>query len=190
MAHIDLPKGLPGITAALSFSPDTAKPLCELADVLLHAPNTLSQGERELIATYVSYLNRCFFCQASHGAVAARHLGNSEAVNCVRIGLWTSAPISNKVKYLLPIARQVYRSGKAVNRASIEAARENGATDKEIHDTILIAAAFCMYNRYVDGLGTWQPHDGEIYLKMGKKIAVSGYWNPDIEEGLRRRQES
>ena len=182
MAHIKLPDNLPGIAALLAFSPDTAKPLCELAHVLLYKPNSLSQGERELIATYVSYLNRCFFCQASHGAVASHHLGDSEAVNCVKTGFWTSAPVSKKIRYLLPIARQVYRGGKAVTRSSIAGAKSVGATDKEIHDTILIAAAFCMYNRYVDGLGTWQPKDGTVYLKLGQRIAEVGYWAPEPEK--------
>ena len=182
MAHIKLPDNLPGITALLAFSPDTAKPLCELAHVLLYGPNSLSRGERELIATYVSYLNRCFFCQASHGAVAACDLGDSKAVNYVKTGLWSSAPVSKKVKYLLPIARQMCRSGKAVTKFSIDAAKSAGATDKEIHDTILIAAAFCMYNRYVDGLGTWQPRDGTVYLKLGQRIAEVGYWAPEPEK--------
>jgi len=84
MPHIELPAGLPGISAALAYRPETAKPLRELAHVLLHGPNSLSAGERELIATYVSSLNECHFCQASHGAAAACHLGGMEVVAQVK----------------------------------------------------------------------------------------------------------
>jgi hypothetical protein len=62
----------------------------------------------------------------------------------------------------------------------VQSARELGATDKEIHDTVLIAAAFCMYNRYVDGLATWQPHDESMYESMGKHLASEGYRTPSV----------
>jgi hypothetical protein len=60
----------------------------------------------------------------------------------------------------------------------VEAARTKGATDRDIHDTVLIAAAFCMFNRYVDGLATWQPDDPEMYKQMGKRLATTGYLTP------------
>jgi len=78
MAHIQLPEDLPGIRGLMVFRPETAEPLNQLADVLLRGPNTLSPGERELIATFVSSRNDCFFFQSVHGAVAAHHLGNNE----------------------------------------------------------------------------------------------------------------
>jgi uncharacterized peroxidase-related enzyme len=163
MAHIRLPDGLQGIRAAMAFRPETARPLNELAEVLLHAPNSLSPGERELIATYVSSQNDCYFCQTVHGAIAAAHLdGDEELVSCVKHN-FGSADISEKLKALLAIAGKVQQGGKYVTAADVEAARKEGATDTEIHDTVLIAAAFCMYNRYVDGLDTWQPHDEELY---------------------------
>ena len=77
MPHIPLPEGLPGITSVFAFRPETAKPMRELAHILLHEPNSLTPGERELIATYVSSQNDCYFCQASHGAAAAAHLQDS-----------------------------------------------------------------------------------------------------------------
>ena len=175
MAHIHLPDGLQGIRAAMAFRPETAKPLNELAELLLHAPNSLTAGERELIATYVSSLNDCYFCQTVHGAIAAAHLdGNEELVRCVKVD-FGQAPISEKLKALLAIAGKVQQGGKQVTKTDVEVARSRGATDVEIHDTVLIAAAFCMYNRYVDGLDTWQPHDEELYRQRGKKTAKEGY---------------
>jgi len=175
MPHINLPEGLQGIRAAMAFRPETAKPLNELAEVLLHAPNSLTPGERELIATYVSSQNDCYFCQTVHGAIAAAHLDGDEAlVKCVKGDFW-SADVSNKLKALLVIAGKVQKGGKHVTTADVDAARKVGATDIEIHDTVLMAAAFCMYNRYVDGLDTWQPHDEELYRQRGKKTAKEGY---------------
>ena len=177
MAHINLPEELPGISAGFAFRPETAKPMRELAHILLHEPNSLTPAERELIATYVSSLNDCYFCQTSHGAAAASHLGESNTVKLVKTGFET-APISEKLKGLLVIAGKVQQGGKHVTAQDVEAARKLGATDKEIHDTVLIAAAFCMYNRYVDGLGTWQPHDDSMYQQMGKNLATEGYRTP------------
>jgi uncharacterized peroxidase-related enzyme len=174
MPHIALPEGLPGITAGFAFRPETAKPMRELAHELLHQANSLTPGERELIATYVSAENDCYFCQTSHGAAAACHLGSSDLVQQVKAN-FQSAPISAKLKALLAIAGKVRKDGKLVTAADVDAARAQGATDREIHDTVLIAAAFCMYNRYVDGLGTWQPRDASMYDAMGKVLAGQGY---------------
>jgi uncharacterized peroxidase-related enzyme len=175
MAHIHLPEGLHGIRAAMAFRPETAKPLNELAEILLHAPNSLTPGERELIATYVSSQNDCYFCQTVHGAIAAAHLeGDEDLVRRVKTD-FLHADISEKLKALLVIAGKVQQGGKQVTTTDVEAARAAGATDVEIHDTVLIAAAFCMYNRYVDGLDTWQPHDEELYRQRGRKTAKEGY---------------
>lgn len=174
MAHIAISEGLPGISGGFAFRPETAKPMRELAHLLLHEPNSLTAGERELIATYVSSQNECFFCHSSHGAAAAAHLGGEDVVNCVRTD-FESAPVSAKLKALLAIAGKVQRDGKLVTAEDIERARRQGATDVEIHDTVLIAAAFCMYNRYVDGLGTWQPQDPGMYAQMGQHLAEHGY---------------
>ena len=175
MPHIKLPEGLQGIRSAMAFRPETAKPLNELAEILLHQPNSLTPGERELIATYVSYRNDCYFCQTVHGAIAAAHLdGDEELVRQVKAD-FQHADISAKLKTLLVIAARVQQGGKNVTTADVEAARREGATDSEIHDTVLIAAAFCMYNRYVDGLATWQPHDEALYRERGKKTAREGY---------------
>ena len=174
MPHISLPN-LPGIRGPMAFRPETSKPLNELVEVLLRHPNSLSQGERELIATYVSSQNNCHYCHSIHGAIAAAHLdGNEELVQCVRDD-FKSAEISPKLKALLAIAGKVQQDGKKVTEADVETARNEGATDLEIHDTVLIAAAFCMYNRYVDGLATVQPKDPDLYRQRGKMVARDGY---------------
>ncbi|GGH04910.1 carboxymuconolactone decarboxylase family protein [Silvibacterium dinghuense] len=175
MAHISLPEGLPGIRGPMAFRPETARPMNLLAEELLHAPNALTGGERELIATYVSSLNDCYFCQTVHGAIAAAHLdGDEELVRRVKAD-FQHADISEKLKALLVIAGKVQRGGKHVTAEDVAAARAQGATDLEIHDTVLIAAAFCMFNRYVDGLATWQPRDEATYRERGKKTAREGY---------------
>ncbi len=181
MPHIALPEGLPGISAGFAFRPETAKPMRELAHILLHEPSTLTPGERELIATVVSSGNGTCFCELSHGAAAASHLGGNAIVEQVKRDFGT-APVSEKLKALLAIATKVRQDGKLVTKADIEAAKGQGASDLEIHDTVLIAAAFCMYNRYVDGLGTWQPQDPEMYAQMGKHLAEEGYRTPSVRQ--------
>jgi uncharacterized peroxidase-related enzyme len=175
MPHIQLPEGLPGILGPMAFRPESAKPLNELAEILLRGPSTLSPGERELIATYVSSQNDCFFCQTIHGAVAAYHFdGNEQLVLELKQNL-ERAPVSSKLKALLAIAGKVQLGGRNVQSEDIERARQHGATDREIHDTVLIAAAFCMYNRYVDGLATWAPQDPERYRQEAARLAREGY---------------
>lgn len=175
MPHIALPESQPGIRGAMAFRPETARPLNDLVEVLLCAPNSLSPGERELIATYVSHLNDCHYCQSIHGAIAAAHLnGDEELVRLVKAD-FRYADISEKLKALLVIASKVQRDGKLVTADDVKQARSLGATDIEIHDTVLIAAAFCMYNRYVDGLGTIQPRDEAMYRERGKMVARDGY---------------
>jgi uncharacterized peroxidase-related enzyme len=174
MPHIALPEGLPGIRGAMAFRPETAKPLNELVEVLLRGPHTLSPGERELIATYISSLNDCHYCQSIHGAIAAAHLNDEDLVTRVKAD-FQHADISDKLKALLVIAAKVQKGGKNVTGEDVANALSKGATDLEIHDTVLIAAAFCMYNRYVDGLGTMQPRDEALYRERGKKIASNGY---------------
>jgi uncharacterized peroxidase-related enzyme len=181
MPHIPLPDGLPGISGAFAFRPETAKPMRELAHILLHEPNSLTPGERELIATYVSSRNDCYFCQTSHGAAAAAHLQDPKLVQDVKADPQRAA-ISPRLKALLVIASQVQKGGKQVTHQAVEKARSLGATDLEIHDTVLIAAAFCMYNRYVDGLATWQPQDESMYAAMGRHLADHGYRTPSLSQ--------
>jgi uncharacterized peroxidase-related enzyme len=173
--HIDLPAGLPGITSAFAYRPETARPLRALAEILLRGPSTLTSGEREMIAAAVSAGNVCEFCQSSHRAAAAHHLDqNYDLVDAVMRD-HESAPVSPKLKALLNIADKVRQGGKQVTSVEIDRARAEGASDLEIHDTVLIAAAFCMYNRYVDGLATLTPTDPSAYDQMGQRMAKEGY---------------
>jgi uncharacterized peroxidase-related enzyme len=174
MPHIALPPGLPGIRGLMAFRPETAGPLNALADVLLRGPNSLSPGDRELIATVVSARNDCNYCQTIHGAVAAYHLNDERLVAAVKADA-EAAPIANKLKALLAIAVKVADSGRRVGADDIALAREHGATDLEIHDAVLIAAAFCLFNRYVDGLATWAPDDPDFYRARAAIVAEIGY---------------
>jgi len=185
MPHINLSNDFPGIRSLFIYRPETAAPLNALVQTMLHNPHpTLSAGERELIATYVSRLNTCFYCCNIHGAIAKHQLGdNGELVQQVLADPET-APISQKMKALLKIAAKVQSGGKNVLSADVEFARNEGASDIEIHDTVLIAAAFCMYNRYVDGLATWQPDDDTMHDKMGEQRAREGYLTPPVKVEL------
>jgi len=181
MAHIDLPADLPGIRGPMNFRLETAKPINDLVDVLLRGPHTLTPGERELIATYVSSENDCQYCQTFHGAIAAHHLRDEQLVADVKCD-FEHANVSDKMKALLAIAGKVARSGKLVHEDDIARARAHGATDIEIHDAVLIAAVFCMCNRYVDGLATWAPDDPDFYRRRAAIVAKQGY-HVSIEKG-------
>jgi uncharacterized peroxidase-related enzyme len=155
--------------------PDTARHLKGLAEAVLRGPSSLSTAERELIATHVSSGNECHFCTQSHAAAARELYGSaSEVVNLVLSDMQT-APITEKMKALLNIAGKVRRDGRTVTTGDVERAREEGADDQAIHDTVLIAAAFCMFNRYVDGLATGSPAEPEAYKEAGVRLASKGY---------------
>jgi uncharacterized peroxidase-related enzyme len=178
MAHIDLgvdEQAHPGITGLLAFRPETAKPLNDLAEVLLRGPHSLTPGERELIAAYVSGLNDCTFCYASHSASATAQLDADISLVDQAVDDLDSAPVSAKLRALLRIAGTVRDDGRKVTTELVAAARAEGATDLEIHDTVLIAAAFCMYNRYVDGLGTLAPDSPHMYAQAARRTIESGY---------------
>lgn len=174
MAYITLPEGVPGISGPLRAYPETAVHLLGLANTLLRGPSSLTPGEREAIATFVSLGNKCVFCTRSHAAAARHHEGGPELINAILAGE-TCSDLSPKLEALLAIAEKVRRDPKEVMAEDVQRARELGADDKAIHDTVLIAAAFSMYNRYVDGLGTWAPDDEKIYDAMGAKMASKGY---------------
>ncbi len=176
MAYIDLQNDLPGIRGPMVYRPDTGAVLNDLAEVLLHDESSpLSRGDREMIATFVSSENDCFFCQHVHGAMA-QHYYQSDMpfIDSIKKDFQT-AQISAKMKALLSIAGSVQKGGKNVSPDQIDAARQLGATDREIHDTVLIAAAFCMFNRYVDGLNTWAPADRQVYIDRAPMRAEEGY---------------
>jgi len=183
MAHIDFQNDLPGIRGPMVFRPETGAVLNELAEILLHDDNnTLSRGDREMIGAYVSSLNDCFFCENVHGAMAQHYYQcDTHFIDQIKAD-FSSASISEKLKSLLAIAGSVQQGGKNVTAAQIDLARSFGATDREIHDTVLIAAAFCMFNRYVDGLGTWAPQDRQAYIDRAAMRAKDGYLQSSLKK--------
>ncbi len=174
MAYIKVEEHLPGITGLLEYRKDSAEPIRDLTQFLLRGPNSLTEGERELIATIVSHNNECKFCTSAHTAATDLLFGESNTAACVKENVET-APVSEKMKALLTIAKQAQQSGKAVTTETIERAKKAGATDVEIHDTVLIAALFCLYNRYVDGLSTFTPTDPDFYKGLADRIVHHGY---------------
>jgi len=180
MPYIPLEEHLPGITGLLEYSQQTAAPIRELTQILLRGPSTLSRGERELIATVVSSRNGCTYCTTAHVAAADLLLGENATASQVKLDPATAA-VSQKMKTLLHIASLVQVSGKAVTRDAIDAAKEEGATDLEIHDTVLIAALFSLYNRYVDGLATVTPTDPAYYEGLAERLKDHGYYR--LEQG-------
>lgn len=174
MPYIPLEEHLPGITGLLEYRKDSAQPIRELTQILLRGPSTLTEGERELIATVVSSGNKCTFCTTAHTAAADVLLGDTETASKVKLNIST-APVSDKMKALLTIAVMVRESGKSVTAEAIQKAKDEGATDIEIHDTVLIAALFCLYNRYVDGLATALPADNNYYTILADRLVNHGY---------------
>ncbi|CAN5543500.1 carboxymuconolactone decarboxylase family protein [soil metagenome] len=182
MAHINVPDGVPGIRSLVMFRPESGQHLYALAQALLRGgDSSLSEAERELIAAYVSSKNDCMFCTSSHAAAARYFFHDKRKIVDLVLENYHTAEISDKLKSLLNIAGKVQESGKAVHEEDIAAARKYGATDREIHDTVLIAATFSMFNRYVDGLATLTPTDQSTYDEMGIRMAEKGYVlpNPD-----------
>jgi len=175
--HIAVRPDLAGITSLLEYRLDTAQPIRELTQVLLRGPSTLTEGERELIAALVSHRNACRFCATAHTAAAALLLGECETVDAVKRDV-AAAPVSDRMKALLGIAAKVQASGRLVTADDVAAARAAGATDVEIHDTVLIAALFCLYNRYVDGLASLTPDDPAYYRTLADRIVHRGYTRP------------
>jgi uncharacterized peroxidase-related enzyme len=175
MPHITLPEGIPGIVGPMLAYPETAAPLNALAEVLLRGPSSLTPAEREMIATAVSSGNECYFCTQTHAAAAREHLGSQRHLVDLVLADRAAAPVTDKLKALLDIADKVRRDGRTVGAADIAKARGAGADDKAIHDAVLIAAAFCMFNRYVEGLATWAPRDSEMYDRTGAMLANEGY---------------
>jgi len=180
MAYINVPEGVPGIRSLVMFRPETGKHLYALAQVLLRGESPLTEAEREIIATYVSNRNNCVFCTQSHAAAARNLLGADSQIMDDVLNDIPNEGVSDKLKALLTIAGKVQILGKEVQQEDIDAARLAGANDRDLHDTVLIAATFSMFNRYVDGLGSLTPQDPGEYIEMGKRLAEKGYATPPI----------
>jgi uncharacterized peroxidase-related enzyme len=175
MPRIPVSPEIPGIRGLFQFRPETAQPMLALAQTLLRGESSLTEVERELIATHVSTRNRCRFCASSHGAAAASLPGGSEALVESVVRDPSSAEISEKLKALLVIAGKIQSDAQSATDEDFARARSLGASDRELHDTVLIAAAFSMFNRYVDGLGAITPTDPDLYRAMGQRLASRGY---------------
>lgn len=185
MAHIKLPEGQPGIIGPLSAYRATEKHLDGLANALMCGPSSLTRAERELIATYVSNGNECYFCTHSHAAAARQLYGEQCQIVDAALRDLQAAPVSPKMQALLVIADKVRRDGRLVSVDDVALAREHGADDQAIHDTVLIAGMFCMFNRYVDGLATWTPRDEKVYDEIGSRLVNKGYGSRFREEEAR-----
>jgi uncharacterized peroxidase-related enzyme len=179
----------PGILAAMMISPALATPLRALADALLVKPFaglTLHRAERELIATAVSAGNDCFYCMDTHAAFAAtllREQGLSASVARARtdaIKSGRSDGLSEKLQALIRIALAVRDHGRKLCAADIANALAVGATDQDVQLAVLIAAAFCMYNRMVDGLRARTPADVTAHYARAEQIARYGYSDPRL----------
>jgi len=178
MAHIQVPDGVPGIRSLVMFRPESGQYLYELAQVLLRGESPLSEAERELIAAYVSSRNNCMFCMSSHAAAARCLYGEEKYIVDEVLTDMQRASITDKMKSLLNIAGKVQILGKEVKQEDIDDAKKQGASEREIHDAVLIAATFSMFNRYVDGLASWTPTDPAAYEEMGKRMTEKGYVLP------------
>jgi len=174
MPHIPLDENLPGITGLLNYRQDTALPIRQLTQILLRGDSTLTEGERELIATVVSQGNQCRFCTAAHTAAADALLGERVTAEMVKQDP-DHAPVSEKMKHLLEVARRVQADARTVSKELVAKARQAGATDLELHDTVLIAGLFCLYNKYVDGLASVTPTDPAFYDRLANILKTSGY---------------
>ncbi len=180
MPYIDTKNNIPGIRSLMNFRPETGKVLNQFAQVLLADDASLSKRDRELIAAFVSSGNECTFCMTTHASIAAHHKeGSPELISAVCRD-FESAAVSDKLKSLLRIADKVRVSGREVSQQDIDDAKQQGASDLDIHDTVLIAAAFSMFNRYVDGLGATTPDDPAFYEAVGKQRAEEGYMTKSV----------
>jgi uncharacterized peroxidase-related enzyme len=176
---------VPGIGAAMRLTPNLGLHLRGLADELLvndFPGATLRRDERELLATAVSAANDCFFCMDSHGAFATALLERGGAterlplIDIVKTG--SSDGLDPKVRTLLHIARTVGRDPLELTKEDVAAAQGAGASEADVQLAVLIAAAFSMYNRMVDGFRARTPGDPAAYRERAGEIAERGYSAP------------
>lgn len=174
MAFIQVNEKAYGISSLLSHYSGSGRIINQLCNHLLSEETEgLCCADREIIASFVSRLNECTFCSASHTAIAEEMSGKKGVIEAAVCDI-EGADIPDKLKALLKIAATVQRDAKEMSQLLVDTAREHGANDRDIHDTVLIAAAFCMLNRYVDGLGTDTPDDPDYYIKDAKAFVQSG----------------
>lgn len=182
MAHIPLPKDAPGIVGLMLAYPNTGRHIAGLAEALLRGPSSLTRTEREIIATYVSCGNGCTFCSNLHAEVAKHVMGQEgdrlhDVLRAVQNRTVDESNIDDKMRALLVVAEKVRENGHLVSEADIADARDAGADDQAIHDTVLVAAMFSMINRYIDGLAAFTPTDPAVYAQAGAALAEHGFTN-------------
>ena len=172
----------PGILTALRLTPGLGLHLRGLADELLvndFPGTTLKRYEREMMATATSAGNDCFYCMDSHGAFATALLEHDGATDLVPvidvIKAGSSEGLSPKMQALLQISRTVRRQPLDLTADDVAAAHAAGATDADVQLAVLIAAAFSMYNRMVDGFRAATPPSAEVYRDRASEIAAHGY---------------
>lgn len=173
MPRIDIPEGTPGPMGPLNQYPKLAEAMIRLDEQIMRGDSPLSPGERELIASFVSARSNCTWCTRTHSAVAAKLLeGGMPLVEQVHRN-YRDAPISEKMKAFLRLAGQVQQGGGSVTDEAVEQARAAGATDREIHDVVLVAADFSKWNRYVDALQVVTPDDPALYDQVADSLLES-----------------
>ena len=160
----------------MTFRPETARPLNELVDVLLRGPHTLTPGERELIATYVSARNDCRYCQTIHGAIAAHHLGGDEALVLDVKRDAERAAISDKLKALLVIAGKTaesgrLRDGRQTSSVLARSARRISRFTTPCSSPPCSACATATSTAWRPG----RPDDPDFYRQRAALIAEHGY---------------
>ncbi len=173
---------VPGILTALRLTPELGIHLRGLADELLvndFAGATIGRAEREMLATATSAANDCFYCMDSHGAFATALLERSGATERVALidglKLGSSEGFDDKMRALLHIARTVRREPRDLTAADVAAAHAAGAADADVQLAVLIAAAFSMYNRMVEGFRARTSPSADVYRDRATEIAAHGY---------------
>jgi uncharacterized peroxidase-related enzyme len=173
---------VPGILTALTLTPALGVHLRGLADELLvddFAGATISRPQREMLATAVSAANDCFYCMDSHGAFASALLERHDAAESVplvdQIKLGSSDGFDPKMQALLHIARTVRREPRELTATDVQAALDAGASDQDVQLAVLIASAFSMYNRIVEGFRARTPPTADVYRERAQQIAEHGY---------------
>jgi uncharacterized peroxidase-related enzyme len=178
---------VPGILAAIRLTPGLGIHLRGLADELLvndFPGATIERHEREMLATATSAANDCFYCMDSHGAFATALIERSGSLDLVplidEIKRGSSAGLDPKMQALVHISRTVRRQPLDLTAADVDAAQAAGASDADVQLAILIAAAFSMYNRMVDGFRAKTPPTAEAYRSRAGEIAEHGYGDPRV----------
>lgn len=152
--------------------PQTTEPLIRYHEALLRGPAPFSEGERELIAAYVSGLNQCRYCHGVHLATAER-LGTPQGAIPKALDDLESSPISEKMKPVLRYARKLTQHPDGLTQTDADAIFAAGWSHDALYYTVAVTALFNFMNRLVEGMGIeLEPS----YVKpASERLAKSGY---------------